>query len=431
MYQKYDANSHYSTGEMEISFPERREYVISSQNALEAIQKAIEQIKSFRKDRLQIFEKCICPLVPDSLRNLLNKFNLNNISVAYDSLIDVSGKLLSFLFLLGLEDSVDHLKAYNRFIILPFIELKLRKKIEKLEQDKPWFWKIKHRLFKKYLDAITPIVDNMMNLVSLAWTFCPGIGEPEKETGFYNRFVFTSNGGFIDLGHFFNCALVAYFYGEQEATKRGESTEVEQRLLRQKHWLNRMRERGLLGIVTNLLWGYATSADTIEDRASDKLGIILGEYMRNQHNNSKIIDYFIEFFPKLVHLSYSDSRRKAGIFRLIDSIRLLAKIIFYRLGNGTVVDIEKYMAEFFDEYDAIDPKDSSVVPKGLFCCIIDFYTEKYGGNEWDSYTNKEWQVVIPQDLWERVVRGRNKFEEKALPIKIQLKNSGRLVAPYQ
>jgi hypothetical protein len=89
------------------------------------------------------------------------------------------------------------------------------------------------------------------------------------------------------------------------------------------------------------------------------------------------------------------------------------------------------METFFDEYDAIDPNDSSVVPGGLFADIVKFYTEKYAGHEWDSYTSKEWQVVIPQELWEKVVRGRDKFKEKALPIKIQLKETGKLVDPYQ
>jgi hypothetical protein len=60
--------------------------------------------------------------------------------------------------------------------------------------------------------------------------------------------------------------------------------------------------------------------------------------------------------------------------------------------------------------------------------------DKYGGDEWHQFTSRGWDVVIPQKLWERVVRGKfvkngEKLEDGALPIKIQLDN-GEKVSPY-
>ena len=425
-----DIDSFYPIGDIEIAFPERTKYVISPQAALEAIHEAIKQIKGYREQRLYIFENLIGPLVPENIRRFFSKFRLDKFSIDYSTLIDRAGKLISILVLFGLDERIDIVKENHRFIILPFIELKVRKKIENLEQTKPLGWKSECKFFQKYVDAITPIVDNMMNLVVLAWTFCPGIGEPEMTTGFYNRFVFTGNGGFIDLGHFFNCALIAYLYGEEEALKRGEATEVGQRFLREKKWLTKMQERHLLQIITNMLWGYATSTDTIEDRSSDKFGIMLGKHMRDTHHNGKAIDYFVEMFPKFIKRAMEPDKNETKISQIMNAIVMFLAKTFYRVKKGATVDIEKYMNDFFEEYDAIDPNDSSVVPKFLFQDVIEFYSDKYGGPDWNAYTNKEWQVIIPQDLWERVVRGRRRFGEKAMPIKIQLKDSGRLVEPY-
>lgn len=413
-----------------ISFPEKLDYVISGEEALGAIQNAMDQIKGFRKKRLYLFKTLIGPLVPESIRTTFEKHQLDNVSIAYNALVNGAGSLVSFLAIFGLDQQLNFLKEYQRFIILPFIEVKLKETVKQLETKKPFGWKISRKFYQRNVNALGAIIDNMVNLMALAWTFCPGIGEPEKETGFYNRFVFTGNGGFIDLGHFFNCAIIAYLYGTEKAYKRAEETEVQQRWLREKEWLVKMKERRLIQIVTNLLWGYATSADTIEDRASDHLGLLLGKYMREFEGNGKVIDYFIDLYPKLLRQSLKICGSRSWLCKFFDNIGMFFKNIFCTVGNGEIVDIKKYMTTFFDEYDAIDPKDSSTVPKFLFGDVIDFYFEKYSGKEWDDYTCKEWWVVLPQDLWERVVRGRKKFEKKALPIKIQLKESGQLVDPY-
>jgi hypothetical protein len=416
--------------EMEIGFPEKIDYVISGEEALDAIQNALDQIKGFRESRLYLFKTLIGPLVPESIRSTFEKHNLNNVSIPYHTLVNGAGNLVSILAIFGLDEQLNFAKDSRRFIILPFIEMKLKEKIKQLETKKPFGWKITRKFYQKNVNAIGAVVDNMVNLMALAWTFCPGIGEPEKETGFYNRFVFTGNGGFIDLGHFFNCAIIAYLYGTEKAFQRAEETEVQQRWLREKEWLVKMKERRLIQIFTNFLWGYATSADTIEDRASDYFGLKLGEYMRTYENNGKVIDYFVKLYPKLVKQTVKIFGRRSWLVKIIDAIVMFFKNLFCTVGNGEVVDIKKHMLKFFDEYDAIDPKDSDSVPKFLFQGIIDFYFEKYSSEKWDSYTCKEWLAVIPQELWERVVRGRKKFKEKALPIKIQLKESGKLVDPY-
>jgi hypothetical protein len=308
--------------------------------------------------------------------------------------------------------------------------MELRNKIKQVEEKKPFGWKILRKFYQRNVEALEAVVDNLINLMALAWTFCPGIGEPDKETGFFNRFVFCGNGGFVDMGHFFNCAVISYLYGPEEAHKRGEETEIGQRYLHERDWLVKMRERHILQMVTNLLWGYATSADTIEDRASDHFGILLGEYMRNADDNKKIIDYFVNLYPTLVYQTIKGmGKRKTTVGEVVDSIIIGFRNLRRVVGNGKRIDVVKYMKDFFDEYDAIGPEDK--VPKGLFESIIDFYAEKYNGDQWKEYGCREWVAVIPQDLWEQVVRGREKFKEKALPIKIQLKATGKLVDPYE
>ena len=115
--------------------------------------------------------------------------------------------------------------------------------------------------------------------------------------------------------------------------------------------------------------------------------------------------------------------------QLVELITLFFKNIFYTFHTGSSFDMYGYMKNFFDDYDAIDPNDRSVVPQGLIEDTIDFYTEKYFSEDWKDYTCPDWQAVIPQDLWEQVVRKRENFQQQLLPIKIQLKD-GKRVDPY-
>ena len=410
-------------------FPEKIEYVISPDEALKVMHQALAGIENYRDDRLYIFKTLVGPLVPDSIRNKIEKSFLNDLSLAYSSLVNTIGDFFSLFVLFKMEESSESIQENYRFIVLPFLELQFRKKITQLEESKPFGWRITREFYQRNLNDLSPLVDNLINLVALAWTFCPAIGEPEQETGYFNRFVFTSNGGFIDLGHFFNCAIVAYIYGEEQAEQRAEATEIGQFMLREKKWLCKLRERNYLRLITNLLWGYATSADTIEDRGSDKLGIALGLFIRNDKDNKKLIEYFTELYSQMVRKSFRLFRKQSKFQQFIETVTIFFKNMFYTLHKSSAVDIEGKMKNFFDEYDGIDPYDQSVVPPRLFKSVIDFYTEKYFGEDWKKYTCDEWQVVIPQDLWEQVVRGRKKFQQKLLPIKIQLKTGDR-VDPY-
>jgi hypothetical protein len=415
-----------------IGFPIDSETIISGQTAIEAIEKAIEQIKGFRESRLYVFKTLIGPLVPGKIRSMIEEQGLNNFSMAYKSLTRIGGNLAGVLVLFGLDEKIESVKSNQRLLILPFLEMEMRQKITDLEKTKPLGWKILKKFYQKNVEALTAVVDNLVSLMALAWTFCPGIGEPEKETGFYNRFVFTGNGGFVDLGHFFNCAVIAYLYGPKEARRRGEETEIEQRMFRGNKWLVEMRKRGVADMLTSFFWGFATSADTIEDRASDHFGILLGDYIRNLGENGKIIDYFMELYPALVYDNIKKrGKRKSTIGEIIDSVVTFFRLLGRVVGNGKKADIPAYMKEFFSEYDAIDPKDGNVVPRGLINSIVKFYEEKYEGDEWAKYGCKEWAAVIPQELWERVVRGREKFAQKEIQIKIQLTDTGKLVDPYQ
>jgi len=186
----------------------------------------------------------------------------------------------------------------------------------------------------------------------------------------------------------------------------------------------------LIQTFSNMLWGFATSADTIEDRASDMFGIFMGKEMQNYSHNGNLIEYFVKKFPKLVRDALKPAKKKSWFGNFLDVLLYFFINLVYHLDEVKVFDIEKYMQDFFTEYDGIDPNDGDLVPRGLMNTILDFYTEKYESDEWDAYTNKEWLVVIPQELWERVVRDRSEFTPKSLPIKIQLKATGKLVEPY-
>jgi hypothetical protein len=431
LYYDYDSSVQSSEDKI-IGFPIDSETIISGQTALEAIEKAIGQTEGFRQSRLFLFKTIVGPLVPAKIRRIIEEQGLNNFSMAYKSLIKIGGNLAGALVLFGLDEKIESVKSNQRLLILPFLEMEMRQKITDLEKTKPFGWKILKKFYQKNVDTLTAVVDNLVNLMALAWTFCPGIGEPEKETGFFNRFVFTGNGGFVDMGHFFNCAVIAYLYGPEEARRRGEETEIEQRMFRENKWLVEMRKRGVADMLTSFFWGFATSADTIEDRASDHFGILLGDYLRNLGENGKIIDYFMELYPTLVYKAIKErGKRKSTIGEIIDSIVIFFRLLGRVVGNGKKADIPGYMKKFFSEYDAIDPKDGNVVPRGLVESIVRFYEEKYESDEWAKYGCKEWVAVIPQELWERVIRGREKFAEKEIPIKIQLTDSGKLVDPYQ
>jgi len=56
---------------------------------------------------------------------------------------------------------------------------------------------------------------------------------------------------------------------------------------------------------------------------------------------------------------------------------------------------------------------------------ITFYLEKYNSDKLEKYAARQWQVVIPQELWEQVVRDKWTEADTALPIKIQLKDNGK------
>jgi hypothetical protein len=436
----YEINSFHSPGELPgeppgdriNGFPIDSETVIGGQAALEAIEKAIGQMEDFRDSRLHLFKTIVGPLLPDNIRSMIEEQGLNDYSIAYNSLVKLGGNLAGAHVLLGMDEKVESVKSQQRILILPFLENELKQKVKRLEKRKPFGWKRLRKFYQKNVEALSIVVDNLMNLMALAWTFCPGIEEPKPGTGFYNRYVLTGNGGFVDMGHFFNSAVIAYLYGPEEARRRSEETEMEQRRLRENKWLVEMKKRSGAHLLSNLFWGFATSADTIEDRASGQFGILLGDYMRNSGDNGKIIDYFTEVYPSLVYDAVKNlGKRKSTIGNILDTIAMAFRLLRRMPGNGKKVDIYEYMKKFYNDYDAIDPKNGNEVPRGLVERIVRFYEEKYNSDEWQKYGSRECVVVIPQELWERVVRGRENFAEKALPIKIQLKDSGEIVDRYQ
>ena len=412
-------------------FPEKAEYVISPHEALSEIENALESIKDFRTKKLHVFKTLIGPLVPGSIRNKFEKLHLDETAISYEKLIKSLGNFFNVFALFGLEERMESIQENYRFIILPYLELKFREKVRQVEKEKPFGWRVRKKFYQRNVNDLAPVVDNLINLVTLGWTFCPAIGEPEIESGFFNRFIFTSNGGFIDLGHFFNCAMVNYLYGSELANKRAEATEMQQRRLREKKWLVRLRKRNYVRLITNALWGYATSADTIEDRGSNRLGMLLGEAMRNDQDNEKIIEYYMALYPKLIRKKLQFFGGRSILSNMLETFTLMIKNIFQTMRRSSVFDIVKYMQDFLDDYDAIDLRDRAMNREDLIKSTIGFYTDKYFSEQWDDYTCKDQYAVIPQDLWEQIVRGRTKFQPLSLPIKIQVKATGALVDPYE
>jgi len=417
--------------EQRLRFPEKVEYVVSPEAAIEAIENALEKVRAFREKELYFIRDVVGPLAPSQFRELLSSIKLDKLSFSYHTIINATGYLTALATLLGLHRSVDTINHYYRLAVLPFLDLMLREKLEGIEKARPFAWRLQRFLLGRLLQSVARVVDNLIHLVTLGWTFCPGIGEPDKETGFYNRFVFGRRCGFLDLGHFFNCAIIAYLYGEAEAKRRAESVEVSQRKMREKEWLIKLRKQNFLPLVTNLLWGYATSADTIEDRSSDWFGIKLGAEMRQYGNNGKIIEFFIEKWPRLVRGKLLGDEDESVFRRVYEILKLVIDLIRYRLGTGGLFDLVGYMRAFFEKNDALDPKNENEVPPDVFNQVIEFYGKKYDSEEWARYATRGWQVVIPQELWEKVVRHKWSDDgETELPVKIQLKGNGERVDPY-
>jgi len=158
---------------------------------------------------------------------------------------------------------------------------------------------------------------------------------------------------------------------------------------------------------------------------------LLGEAMRNHQDNEKIIEYYMALYPKLIRKKLQFFGGRSIISNMMETFTLMIKNIFHTMRRSSVFDIVKYMRDFLEEYDAIDLRDRSVNREDLIKSTIGFYTDKYFSEQWDDYTCKDWCAVIPQDLWEQIVRGRTKFQPLSLPIKIQVKATGALVDPYE
>jgi hypothetical protein len=420
--------------EVQSRFPEKAEYVVSPDAALQAIGEALKSIDGFRAKDLQVIRDVVRPLVPEALLNVADAKILDQLSVSYKSIVNALGYVVAVSTLLGLHTRIGRINHYYRLAVLPFLDLRLREKVKKLNKEKPFAWRLQKFAYDRLLHSLGSVVDNLVNLIALGWVFCPGIGEPNKQTGFYNRFVFGAHCGFLDLGHFFNCAIISYVYGPEAAKERAESVEVAQRRVRERRWLEWVRQYSFLAPLSNFIWGYATSADTIEDRSSDWFGIRMGEKMRAHENNGKIIEFFITQWPHLVKGDVLGPEQERLPRRIYNIVKLIVQLLRHRLGSGGVFDIAKHLQKFFVDYGALDPNDEKIVAPALLQETIDFYMNKYGSTEWHKFTSRGWEVVIPQKLWEHVVRDKltqdkTKLNSAEPPIRIQLDN-GEKVTPY-
>jgi hypothetical protein len=172
-------------------------------------------------------------------------------------------------------------------------------------------------------------VRNLLRLFYQARSFNPGAARDAPG----NRFVYTCQGGWIDLGHFFISALVGYFFGYRVAIAAGWLMEspvqeffyriasalapetlnpeiitefagrqgrrlaegIDPRLGGVGEWVGRW----IGGKIQELVAGNARSFFTIEDMPSDELGSRLGDRMRNSSYTVFHIDaYMTEFFAR-------------------------------------------------------------------------------------------------------------------------------------
>jgi hypothetical protein len=81
------------------------------------------------------------------------------------------------------------------------------------------------------------------------------------------------------------------------------------------------------------------------------------------------------------------------------------------------------MKAFYDEYDAIDPKDGNVMPRGLVESLVKFYEEKYNGDEWQKYGDST-RVMGTRRTRKTQIRGKSTAHKN--PIKGFRRISGPL-----
>jgi hypothetical protein len=98
--------------------------------------------------------------------------------------------------------------------------------------------------------------------------------------------------------------------------------------------------------------------------------------------------------------------------------------------KGGVFDIAGFMRKFFEEQNAFAPEEVEKLAPGLLAETIETYRKHYDSAEGKIFTALKWEIVIPQDLWEKVVRVGWNGKATALPVKVQLKHNGDKVEPY-
>ncbi len=414
-------------------FPEKREYFVSAEEALRVMQKALAQVADFRQKDLYLLRDVLWPLLPPRARRFLRCVKPDQAAISYEDLVNRLGRLAAQLTLWNMPGAVDIVRQNYRFAVLPFMELMLREKYREVEEAQSFKQRLWRYVYRRILVGLTAAVDNLASLIVLAWTFSPGIGEPDEQTGFYNRYVLGRYCGILDLGHFFNCAAVAYLYGEEEGKKRGEQIERRQRWLRQQKWLadwRNQKENRLGRWLADFLWGFAASADTIEDRSSDWFGILLGRHMRTFKKNDRIIEYFMRVWPQLVRSRIFSEKKASRLRETWSDIRMIVAVWRHVWSKGGAFEVAGYMQQFFDQQEAIAPEQVEKIAPGLLAQIVEKFRQQSDSEAWQNFTTQKWEIVFPQDLWEKVVRVGWTGKATALPVKVQLKHNGERVEPY-
>ena len=88
------------------------------------------------------------------------------------------------------------------------------------------------------------------------------------------------------------------------------------------------------------------------------------------------------------------------------------------------------MQQFFAEQQAIAPDEVEKLAPGLLTQIVETFRQHHDSAAWQDYTTQKWEIVFPQDLWEKVVRAGWNGKTTVLPVKVQLKHNGERVEPY-
>jgi hypothetical protein len=152
--------------------------------------------------------------------------------------------------------------------------------------------------------------------------------------------------------------------------------------------------------------------------------------MRTFEKNEKIIEYFMSAWPQLVKNRILGEKKTSRVREFWSDVKMIFAVWRRVWNNGGVFDIAGEMQRFFKQQEAFVPAEIERLAPGLLTEIVATYRQHHDSESWQSFTTQKWEIVFPQELWEKVVRVGWNGKPTALPVKVQLKHNGEKVDPY-